>query len=84
MVVYVPAAGFAATLYPYGGPGPTPWVAVSVGFGLPTLLSGVVAVADRAGRPGKAKTRLRGPAVAHTGESQIRIPGTIIDLLALV
>jgi hypothetical protein len=84
MVVYVPAAGFAATLYPYGGSGPTPWVAVSVGFGLPTLLSGVVAVADRAGRPGKAKTRLRGPAVAHTGESQVRIPATIIDLLALV
>ena len=84
MFVYVPAPGFAATLYPYGGSGPTPRVSVSVGFGLPTLLSTAVAVADRTGRPGKAKTRLRGPVVVHTGESQVRIPGRIIDLLALV
>jgi hypothetical protein len=83
MGVYIPAAGFTATLYPYD-PSPTPWQAVLVGFGLPTILSGAAALADRASRSGKAKTRLRGPVPSASGRQQVRIPGSLIDLIALV
>jgi hypothetical protein len=82
MAIYLPAAGFAATLYPYD-PGPTPWKAVLVGFGLPTILSAAVSVSDRAGRRKKAKTRLRGPALPSTGRPAVRVPGSILDLIAL-
>jgi len=83
MAMYLPAAGFAATLYPYD-PGPTPWKAVLVGFGLPTILSTAISVSDRAGRRGKAITRLRGPMPSASGRPRVRIAGSLLDLIALV
>lgn len=83
MAVYLPAAGIVATIYPYDGLA-TPWSAVQVGFGLPIILSGGVAVVDRARRPGKTATTLRGPRPGGATGPAAKVPGTLLDLIALL
>jgi hypothetical protein len=81
-VLYMLAAGVVASVIPMRG-GVTPWKAIVVGLTLPWLVSGVTAAADRVGRPTGQQLSLRGAQVGQELPAGIKIPGNVVDLMAL-
>ncbi|MGA8756123.1 MAG: hypothetical protein WB611_07295 [Stellaceae bacterium] len=79
-LLYMAAAGIVARVFPFRG-GPTPWKAILVGISLPVIVSSATAAIDGAHAP--EALSLRGPLTTEAAHDQVKLPGTLVDLMAL-
>jgi len=81
-VLYMLSAGIVASVIPLPG-GTTPWKAILVGVTLPAIISASTAAADRLPRPAGEQLVLRGAPVGEEKADIGKMPGNIIDLMAV-
>lgn len=79
---YAVTAGLVAQIFPYVGE-KSKWKSFSVGVLLPIIISGLIGAGDRLSNAGAADLTTRGPEPTNTSTETPRVPGSVIDLIAL-
>ena len=81
-LVYAVTAGAVAQIFPYPGER-TAWKSLAVGLTLPVIISGVISAGDKFSKSGTEELTTRGPMPEIHGPAP-KLPGSLVDLLALI
>ncbi|WP_171407059.1 hypothetical protein [Serratia plymuthica] len=83
LIIWAVVGGIIARIYPWRMTPDPRWNAVVVGVILPTIISGLLSVGDRASHPLDASLAPRGPVPEDSSAPPTRQQGTLLDLLTL-